>query len=81
MKNFCKNLVEMNMNSSPTEEISDKITALDAAEFIDARFDNCKFALDVPMFNKHQQEDNVLQDTIKTKLKRYPETTIYNKRS
>ena len=69
MKNFCKNLVEMNMNSSPTEEISDEITALDAAEFIDAQFDNCKFALDVRMFNKHQQKDDVLQDTIKNELK------------
>ena len=77
MKNFCKNLVEMNMNSSPTEEISDKITALDAAEFIDAQFSNCEFALDVRMFNEHQQEDDVLQDTIKNELNRHPETTLY----
>ena len=48
--NFCKNLVEMNMTSSPTEEISDEITALDASESIDATFDNCKFALDVRIF-------------------------------
>ena len=81
MKHFCKSLVEMNMNSSPNEEISNAITALDAAEFIDARFDHCKFALDVRMFKKHQQENDVLQDTIKNKLKRHPETTIYNKRS
>ena len=29
------------------------------------------------MFNKHQQEDDVLQDTIKNELKRHPEGTLY----
>ena len=70
--NFCKNLVEMNMNSSPTEELSDEITALHASEFIDARFDNCEFVLDVLMFNKYQQQDKVLQNTIKEELNSIP---------
>ena len=52
--NFCKALVAMNMTSSPTEEISDEITALDASEFIDACFDNCEFTLDVRMFEQYQ---------------------------
>ena len=65
------------MTSSPTEEISDEIRALDTSEFIDARFDNCEFALDVCMFNKHQQEDNELQNTVKNELKRHPEGTLY----
>ena len=55
--NFCKSLVAMNMASSPTKEISDEITALDAAEFIDACFDNCEFALDVRMFEHHLDLD------------------------
>ena len=37
---FCKALVAMNIASSPTDEISDDITALDASEFIDACFEN-----------------------------------------
>ena len=53
--NFYKSLVAMNMTSSPTEEISDKITALDASKFIGACFDNCEFALDVRMFEQHQK--------------------------
>ena len=52
---FCKALVAMNIASSPTDEISDDITALDASEFIEAQYDNCQFALDVRMFEKHQQ--------------------------
>ena len=75
--NFCKVLVAMNMTSSPTEEILDVIKALDASEFIDARFDNCKFALDVQIFDKHQQQDKVLQNTIKEELKQHPNSTVY----
>ena len=67
----------MNMTSSPTEEILDDITALDASEFIDARFDNCEFALDVRMFEKHQQQDKVLQLQIKEELKKHPNGTLY----
>ena len=75
--NFCKALVAMNMESSPTEEILDDITALDASEFIDARFDNCEFALDVRMFEKHQQQDKVLQLQIKEELDKHPNGTLY----
>ena len=67
--NFCKALLAMNMTSSLTEEIFDEITAPDASEFIDAWFNNCEFVLDVCMFNKHQQQDKVLQNTIKEELK------------
>ena len=59
----------MNMTSSPTEEISDEITTLDESAFIDDRFDNCEFTLDVRMFEKHQQQDNALQNTINEALK------------
>ena len=67
----------MNMTSSPTEDIADEITALNASEFIDTRFDNCKFVLDVRMFDKHQQQDEVLHNTIKEELKRHPNGTLY----
>ena len=75
--NFCKSLVAMNMTSSPTEEISDEITALDASEFIDTYFDNCEFALDVRMFEKHQQKDKVVQNIVKKELERHPNGTKY----
>ena len=75
--NFCKALVAMNMTSSPTEEISNEITALDASEFIDARFNNCEFALDVRMFEQHQQQDKVLQTIVKKELERHPNGTKY----
>ena len=75
--NFCKSLVEMNMTSSPTEEVSDEITALDASEFINARFDNCEFALDVRMFEQHQQQDKVLQTIVNKELEKHPNGTKY----
>ena len=75
--NFCKNLVEMNMTSSPTEEVSDEITALDASEFINARFDNCEFALDVRMFEQHQKQDKVLQTIVNKELDKHPNGTKY----
>ena len=67
----------MNMTSSPTEEISDEITALDASEFIDATFDNCEFALDVRMFEQHQKQDKVLQTIVNKELEKHPNGTTY----
>ena len=75
--NFCKALVAINIASSPTDEISNDNTALDASEFIDARLDNYEFALDVRMVDKHQQQDKVLQSTIKEELKQHPNGTTY----
>ena len=79
--NFCKALVAINMTSSPTEGMSNDITALDVSEFINARFDNCEFILDVHMFDKHQQQDKVLQNIIKEELKRHPNSTVYTHNS
>ena len=42
----CKVLVAMNIASSPTDETSDDITALDASEFIEAQYNNCE--LNIP---------------------------------
>ena len=75
--NFCKSLVAMNMTSSPTEEISDEITALDIVELIDARFNNCEFAFDVRIFEQHQQQDKVLQTIVNKELERHPNGTKY----
>ena len=70
-------MVAMNMTSSPTEEILDDITALNASEFIDPCFDNCKFSLDVRMFEIYQQQDKVLQVHIKEELNKRPNGTLY----
>ena len=67
----------MNMSSSQTEEISDEITALDASEFIDATFDNCKFALDVRMFDQHQKQDKALQTKVNKELEKHINGTTY----
>ena len=75
--NFYKSLVTMNMTSSPAEKKSEEITALDAAEFIDARFDNCEFALDVQMFVQHQKQDKVLQTIVTKELKKHPNDIKY----
>ena len=75
--NFCKVLVAMNMTNSPTKEISDEITALDASEFNDACFDNCEFTHDVRIFEQHQQQDKVLQTIVNKELERHPNGTKY----
>ena len=75
--NFCKSLVAMNMTSSPTDGISDEITALDASEFFDAHFDNCEFALDVRMFEQQQKQDKVLQTIVNKELEKHPNGTKY----
>ena len=67
----------MNMASSPTEQISDEVTVLDTAEFIDARFDKCKFALYVRMFEHHQKQDRVLQTMVNKELEKHPNGTKY----
>ena len=67
----------MNIASSPTDEISDDITALDASQFISERCNDCELASDVCMFEKHQQQDKLLKNHNEEELKQRPNSMVY----
>ena len=71
---LCKNITAMSYSSSANDEISDKVTVIDAAEFISKRHSGCKFALDAIRFNQHQLKNKELQKKITKDIKRIQTT-------
>ena len=67
----------LNYTSSAIDEVPDEVTTMDVAELINERYSNCEFALDVNMFNYHQQKDKEIQTQIEKEIKEYPNSTLY----
>ena len=74
---MCKAMVNKIYTSSPLDKISDDITSLDAAEYINNQHNDYGFALDVRMFKQHQHQDKELQKQIVMELKKDPYSTQY----
>ena len=47
-------MVALNDTSSAIDEVSNEITAMNAAELISEKYSNCEFSLDVNMLYYHQ---------------------------
>ena len=60
-KSLCKNFVAMQFDKDMFESDERLLTMSDAAKFIDNKYMDCKFPLDVRMFEKHQQKDEKMQ--------------------
>ena len=61
----------MNYTSSTIDKVPDEVTAMDADELISERYSDCKFALDVNMFNYHKTKDKKIQSQLEKKLKSF----------
>ena len=67
----------MNYTSSAIEEVSNEVTAMDAAELISERYRYCEFALNVNMFNYHQQQKQRDTNTNRKRDQKHPNSTLY----
>ena len=71
----------MNYISSAIDDVSNEITARDAAELISEQYRDCEFALDVNMFHYHQDKDKeILTQRQKRDQKVSKQHPLYNQR-
>ena len=70
-------MATMNLYRSPTDEMSDVITDIDATKFIGEQYNDCEFAFDGKMFKQHQQQDAEMHKQIEKELKQHPNSTKY----
>ena len=62
---LCRNFNSMEFEHDESE-IVHKITETQAKHFIDETYKDCKFPLDVRMFSKHQNDNETLQQDLKS---------------
>ena len=60
-KQLCKNMVAMSYSNSAVGGVSGEVNVIDVAKLISERYIDCKFVLDIHMFNYYQRKDKELQ--------------------